>query len=465
MSVANIFPNKEQLDTANVLLAAIAGQSGGIAMKSFKDLQMLNRLGLASKVLVPGDQITVEKESSVSATVSGDITAASVTEDTFIAKIGEVHGGVYEFIYDGAAWHLNGEAVELSEYGITPTGTPAADDMIAVHVTASTLVFDIVGIDQQTPADPNLTHSITLLLHDAYSSMAYMPQEAIACVRSGGPLPAGDYYFEISDSYGGAENSGYTYVGFTLTQAVPTGGQICLNWTYQKQLSTCKISTYNKYATSAIESNVAISDTNTGTKLGNIANSTIATTDVSGVTVAVNNASRMRYGSNDVRNNKIMKWLSSAAASGWDVQTGEFERPLGSPTAGFLHGMDPEFVSVLGKVKLRTALNTVTDSGFVDGEYLGWLPSMTELGFGANNSVNEVSPNASGNYTNTPFALYSGAVNADRIKYNSATARYWWLRSPDPSRANSERLVITDGSLSNVHAYSGYWTVPGLTII
>lgn len=31
-------------------------------------------------------------------------------------------------------------------------------------------------------------------------------------------------------------------------------------------------------------------------------------------------------------------------------------------------------------------------------------------------------------------------------------ARYWWLRSPNPSNANNVRNVNTDGSLSNNNA-------------
>jgi hypothetical protein len=116
--------------------------------------------------------------------------------------------------------------------------------------------------------------------------------------------------------------------------------------------------------------------------------------------------------------------------------------------------------------ELRTAKNTVSDGGgYVDGEYLGWLASMTEVGFGANNGVYETSPDAGGTVTNTPFALYVGATNADRIKYGNGAARNWWLRSSNPSGANYERLVGADGSLGSGGALNGFWAVPGLDII
>jgi len=66
------------------------------------------------------------------------------------------------------------------------------------------------------------------------------------------------------------------------------------------------------------------------------------------------------------------------------------------------------------------------------------------------------------------FAAYNGAGNTDRIKYdlsNASTARYWWLRSPTPSYAYSERRVNTDGSLSSNDACSGNGAVAACVIM
>ena len=120
----------DKMDTTNALLAAIASGDGGIKLTSFKDLQRITRLGLASKVLAVGDQIVCERALATDATVGNSegtpgITAATVNRDTFIHAIGTSHNGVYEFYWDGAVWHFGNEAVELSTYGITVTGTPA----------------------------------------------------------------------------------------------------------------------------------------------------------------------------------------------------------------------------------------------------------------------------------------------------------------------------------------------------
>ena len=86
-----------------------------------------------------------------------------------------------------------------------------------------------------------------------------------------------------------------------------------------------------------------------------------------------------------------------------------------------------------------------------------WLASRDELGFGTERVAD-----------GTVFAAYNGAGNTDRIKYdlsNASTARYWWLRSPNPSSAGTERSVYTDGSLRDGSAYGGIGAVAACVIM
>ena len=80
--------------------------------------------------------------------------------------------------------------------------------------------------------------------------------------------------------------------------------------------------------------------------------------------------------------------------------------------------------------------------------------SMAEVGLGAkNNNVAE----------GTVLPFYTGATNADRIKYDitaATTARGWWLRSPNPSSANYVRGVYTSGALNYIIAYNGNGLAP-----
>lgn len=86
---------------------------------------------------------------SVTATVDGSITAASVNESTWKGRVGSA--GTYIFIYDGIDWTLNNNDVDLSNYGITYTGTAVADDMITVVYEIGTS-DSTVTVDYTKPA-------------------------------------------------------------------------------------------------------------------------------------------------------------------------------------------------------------------------------------------------------------------------------------------------------------------------
>ncbi|MBO5206313.1 MAG: hypothetical protein J6C09_01880, partial [Clostridia bacterium] len=64
------------------------------------------------------------------------------------------------------------------------------------------------------------------------------------------------------------------------------------------------------------------------------------------------------------------------------------------------------------------------------------------------------------------LAYWVGASDADRIKYEGSTARYWWLRSPYPTDANLVRYVHTSGVLGNHYvADHAHGVVPACCII
>lgn len=81
-----------------------------------------------------------DTDPTATATVVGTgVTAATVTAATFATAVNNV-GGLYGFAYDGTKWLIVAgspeEAVDLTDYGIAVTGTPATDDIISVTFTA-----------------------------------------------------------------------------------------------------------------------------------------------------------------------------------------------------------------------------------------------------------------------------------------------------------------------------------------
>ncbi len=118
-------------------------------------------------------------------------------------------------------WHHYGEDVELINYGIAVTGTPAADDTVVVHVQASKIEFDVVDIDYDVPVNDALEHTLALWTSDLllYDSIPFCPAQKLVSVREA--LPAGTYNITLDHgAYGGGTTQDSTYQ-FTTTQEIP----------------------------------------------------------------------------------------------------------------------------------------------------------------------------------------------------------------------------------------------------
>ena len=80
---------------------------------------------------------------------STGITGGSVVAATFGTKVNGL-SGEYTFVYDGTGWTLNCVAAELTGtngYGVTVTGTPAANDIVVVTYTAASSAWEALGKD------------------------------------------------------------------------------------------------------------------------------------------------------------------------------------------------------------------------------------------------------------------------------------------------------------------------------
>ena len=450
----------EQIATA--ITAMSAKQDGSSEITSFKDIQNIVRNGLAHKFFSVGDQIVVEKATAVNATSSNSGLSVSVNEDVFLAKVGHAGTKDFEFVFDGVAWLLRTEPVVLSEYGISVTGTPHADDIINVIETASHIVMDVLGIDCERPVDTTRTHSLTLGMHYTFTGVQFSNSQALFVLPNG--LATGSYSFTIGN-YDVAYGGNATYY-FTITQAIPAGGQIVFGWSYNTQASTCKISTFaSPTATTAIESNISVSTTaiSGATNLGTCDNGALVETG----DIHINNISRARYGSNNFPQSAFRQWANSDKAKGsvWTSQS-EFDRPPSWATTldGFLHGLDPELVKCLGKVKKTTVLNNVCDGGgSVETEETCFAISLGELGVNGYSVEGAQYPYFK-NLLGGTIADWS--THKELIKTNpSGSPQYWWLRSPYTGNALNTRNVYTSGGVSTSNAYYSSQAVLAFAII
>ena len=479
-----------KLDALNVTMIRAASSSGGLQVKDFKDVQTLVRLNLAKDVFAVGDQFSVEAISSLSIGIgsSTGITAATINEDTFIAAMGTAHFGVYEATYDGSAWHKeDGTPINLTDYGISVTGTPAENDHVIITEATSKTLFDVMDHNNYTTKDTRDPNTMLLTAHNvvAYGTMPFSAPQLLAAFTSG--LPAGAYKFTLTNAaYGGGSQYNGTYM-FTLTQAIPANGGLrhtnIGGWksSYaQSDVIGNYLQTYNAVTATAsgtaIETvAVALYDNETEcVDLGTFtADSRTYYTEAISVTIdgttytgSRNFTERNAYGSNRYSHSVYHQWLNSAApaASGstistwWSPKT-VFDRvPGGASLAGYLHGMDPDFVNAVGEVAVKIALANcdITDPNVkYETVYAKFfLLSRGDVYGSAENGVLEA-PQAD---------YYVGTGNDAKIKYQGSTARYWWLRTPHSGWAYFVRGVSTGGSVDYYGADNAGGVVPACCI-
>ena len=470
------FPSAGHIDKINTVLAAIAAGDDSVRLKRFSDIQELVKLKLHYMIPV-GDAFSANRETSLVAS-KGDstgITGVTVDEDVFIAAVGEAMSGIYEATYDGAVWHKeNGDSILLSDYGITITGTPVAGDHIVITETASSIILDVVDHDKDCADDER---SIVMLSRDVvtYGTIPFDAPELLYYAETG--LAAGTYKITLDHgTYGGVTTQDGTYI-FTLTQAIPAGGGFrhssigyYQSGGYTKaQITNGKITTYGAQpARTAVESNISIAEWNGSDAAIDLGKFSSRDAQYATDTTAHNFTERNAYGSNRYSTSAARQWINSAgkAVTGsdstlsywWTPQTVFDMPPGGVKLAGFLHGLDPSLVAVLGTATIVCSMpDPDRTAGLSNSETLHdkvFLPSMTEIYGGNNISVAE----------GIQYDYYSGTGNDAKIKYQGVTARYWWLRSAYPGFAHFVRLAYTSGALSNRNAYNAIGLVPGLII-
>ena len=258
------------------------------------------------------------------------------------------------------SWSVVQQMVRL---GIAAKVFSIGDQLVCNHETYGTLVWDIIGIDHDTPANSEFKHSLTIQLHDC--------------------IGAATFQFDAAE---------------------PTNPD----------------------------------------------------------------SSRKSNGSNNWLESGIRQWLNSDGNAGtwWEAKTEYDVKPsYASSTAGFLKGLDAEFLSTVGEVSKITARNTVTDGGDSDtSTEKFFLPSMTEVYGGLNNNIAEGV--AYPYYADNSVLSSAGeGADANRIKYRNGATQHWWLRSPNTSNSYNARCVFSTGAVNYYGAVNSSGVAPACCII
>lgn len=401
---------------------------------------------------------------SATAAASSAQSAEKSAQDTLI-----IGTKVLQALGDVSSWAM---VQQLVQQGLGPVAFPVGTRFKTHHTEYGDIIWDVAAHNHhKKPGDPDAP-TMTLLMHYCIYGHQIDASELLWANTGDSALAAGTYNFTLyKGSNGGQTYEDGTYQ-FTTTKPIPAGG----GWTHNKvgtwyanaadykpeNITNGTVTTYDAAGT-VLESGLAVTAGSGGTALGTASN---AKADCVNTIGTFNSVMRRAYGSNNWAESAARQWLNSSAAanSWWQRQTIFDMVPSYANKAGFLAGLDPDFVDALGAVDIVTARNTFYEMGdTMGGSYTTrdklFLPSMTEIGLGSNNSVAEGSV----------LPLYDGATQTDRIKYDQAaqtTARFWWLRSPYPWNANLVRIVNSSGALYiNSYGASGGYGLAAACVI
>ena len=477
-------------DTGQEILTAIKQQnaimakgSAGLKVESYEDILSIVRMGLAPSVFSIGDVIEVGRETALVASlgehtgISAVSFVASTGEDTFIAAMDEAGEKEYEIIFDGSAWKYDGKPIILADYGLQVTGSAAEGDTILVVETASTIrmvVMDFIEGGQTTIGniklhDKTKQYGMILQSEKTLYSLQSDAREAFYYNNGESALSAGTYYITVGAHSWVAGDVGKN-LQFTLGSDLPVGGQLVFKGSYNATLVGTSIDVFASGSAGTPTETVTISEGDSGTSLGTIGVE---------VTGALNSIQRALLGSNKWSTSAMRQHLNSAAKAGsvWAPQTPWDREPSWkASTAGFMHGLDPEFIKICGEVELLTALSTAAGDTSSASATAGtgnettvdrfFLPSRPEVFGGGDNNSDK--GNAWLYYSaNSDVPGGSSNPNADsnRIKTNAAgTAQYWWLRSPVVGTGYGVRYIYPSGYVSSYSAGSSYGVAPACVV-
>ena len=328
--------------------------------------------------------------------------------------------------------------------------------------TTHQLPFDVVSFEnviKEGETDPS--PGMWLESHYAMDGAQFDASEAIYVTDVA--LPARTYNFTIGTTWGNNCIAGKVYQ-FTTTQEIPAGGQIMVGknndwytWGAPDQApANWRVHTFaSNAATTPLESNLTLTEGSDGTALGSLA-STVKYSQS-----GINNLQRAGYGYNRWSMSAVRQYLNSAEEKGgWWSPKNPFDRAPQqlSTLDGFMSGFDKDFLSALGKIKVTTALNTVSDSD------IGANEDTYDTFFLASLEQEYIVPQAAGVEgaywpywkdrlgLSSPQVQGSGGANDNHIRYAydaRTSAQYCRLRSANRGSAHNTWNVYASGNANS----------------
>lgn len=301
---------------------------------------------------------------------------------------------------------------------------------VTAHDDYGAIEWEVVGLDVDTPAEEGLEHSMTLQARTLLPPMIFSEPQATYYAKE--RLTAGNYWFSLTSvdpQWGGGAN-----LSLTLTRDLPAGGVLIFRW---EEGTWSYDGTFETYASR--NSRILLE---TGTVTSGAVGAQLS---------PVNDARRVRHGTNCWRDSTLRCYLNSDAAAGAVFSpVSPFDRtPDWDGTNGFLYGLEPEFRAVLGKVAVSEFDDETAST--VTTEDLIFLPSFGQVYGGIGPAEGD----------STPYPYYKfftstqrAGTDADesRIRTYDDTAASWWIRTPEGGCMSRAYCVTENGALSTAQA-------------
>lgn len=337
-----------------------------------------------------------------------------------------------------------------------------------------TMVFDVVHFGEVETEDGQTRRGMFLQSHYTIPFAVQFGQNQAFYVADNG-LSAGTYSFTIGTNWGANCVAGKSY-SFNLPTDLPSGGLLQIGLA-NSEVGACpgqspanwRVRTYVSQTVQNARDILTLTEGASGTNLGTL------TTSSKDDAVGVNNLQRASYGYNRWSKSAVRQCLNSAEDKGaWWTPQHRFDRP---PTElfskdGFLKGFNDDFLSVIKPVKVRTALNTVTDSiyGAWDETYDTFFLASLEEEYCA--------PQISGEGEvwdywrerlpiDSPQNIGSANTLTEHIRYaleNKSSAQSCRLRSAARDSSTNVYYLYHPGTVSTVNATASIRFAPACVI-
>lgn len=269
--------------------------------------------------------------------------------------------------------------------------------------------------------------------------------------------PEAAWYLDESDFPNGLAAGTYHFTAdgvtyqFTLSGAVPVGGSIRYN------PSERKIMTFPVVGQKAADETVTVSEGDGGLELPSIPEIAI--------NANTNGLKQIRYGLNDWKQSSIRQWLNArgGANSWWEPQN-VFDRPANAEKAGFLNNLDLEFLNAVGAVWKKTKRNTALGGNIEINREHFFLLSHSEV-YGGTGICDEGEPYSFFGEGSSDLPRPGTGNSTNRIVKSGNAAKLYWLRTINPSeRTIYISAVNTTGGITAYTALSPRAAVPACVV-